>query len=62
MAAGEGEAGKLKPGERQRLRILIETTPLVRRGEVIDDDVAEERSRNMVTIVEAFFELIQEDS
>lgn len=38
--------------QRERLRIVIQSAILVRRGERIDDAVAEERSRNMVTIVE----------
>lgn len=38
--------------QRERLRIVIQSAILVRRGEVINDAVAEERSRNMVTIVE----------
>jgi len=48
---------KLTHSQRERLRLVIEETILVRRGEVITPDVAEERSRNMVTIVEAFIDL-----
>lgn len=38
--------------QRERLRLVIESGILVRRGEYIDEDVAEERARNLVTIIE----------
>ncbi len=38
--------------QRERLRIVIQSAILVRRGDVIGDAVAEERARNITTIVE----------
>ena len=41
--------------QRERLRIVLQQSILVRRGGRIDEELAEERARNMATIVELFF-------
>ena len=38
--------------QRERLRIVIQAGILVRRGGRIDEELAEERARNLTTIVE----------
>lgn len=41
--------------QRERLRIIVQQGILVRSGEMITEAVADERARNLVTIVELFF-------
>lgn len=48
--------------QRERLRIVIEQGILVRRGARIDADVAEERSRNLTTIVEILVNDFKEET
>ncbi len=47
--------------QRERLRIILQQGILVRRGARIDEAVAEERARNLATIVELFITELREE-
>lgn len=47
--------------QRERLRIVIQQAILVRQGSIITPEVADERSRNLVTIVEAVIREFEEE-
>jgi len=52
----------VKPNERTRIRIALRDALLVRKGEVIDEALADERSRNLTTIIEILIgEFAEED-